>query len=432
MASAFGKAAAPTPAIAEPSFSSLGFAALLALAALAQLDAVGNRLSETLPVALYPTLYGVAVLLAAMAWLGDRGTRLTGTPAHGARLAAAFFLWAVAAWMLSGANDSGREYLNGLAKAMGLLPLVLLLADTRERLAALVWTMVLAGAASAAIVYGDFLTGSRLVSTADAAVTAEYAGFARSAGGSDENPTTAAHMLLVSTMLLLGLLAAAGRLRPLLLAVALGCIGALALMAARSALLGFGAALLLLLFVVRRERAFPFLMLAVAAGTAAALMLAPWVLERMAALGDWSEDPTLARRATYLKVGVDLLQGSPIWGVGPGNYPLLFVGEEYRFLPGRPPVPRELHNTWLDVTVETGLVGFGLFLAAVAAALAACARALRSAALRPLALGLLCAAVALLAASLFMPNKDMRYLWLLLAALIQCGRLAAQQRRAAA
>lgn len=413
--------------LAAVSFSELGFAAFLALVVFAQIDAVGNRLVEgLLPVSTYSACYLLTAALAACAWAGDRGTRLVGVPAPGVRLAAALLLWGAVAWTLSEHREAGWEYLKDFSKAAGLLALAALLIDTPGRLRAALWAMAGAGVVSALIVYADSWTGTRLVSTAEAAATAQFGGVARSAGGSDENPTTAAHMLLVSTALLLGLFAAAPRMRLAAGAALVLCLGALGLMAARSAIIGLLPALALFLWVLRRERTFPLVLLALVALTVGALILSPALLDRVTALADWGRDPTLFRRTTYVAVGFDLLGQSPIWGIGPGNFPQYFVGEEYRFLPGRSPVMRELHNTYLDVAVELGVVGLALFLALAGAAIAEVRRALNVE--RAAALALMLALIALLAASFFMPNKDMRYLWLLLGLAFQCGRMARARR----
>jgi O-antigen ligase len=420
----------PAAAGGGVTFSGLGFAAFLALLVFAQIDAVGNRLfGALLPVSLYSALYLAAAALALCAWAGDRGTRLVAVPAHGVRVAAALLAWAAFAWTLSRHGDPGWEYLKGFAKAAGLLGLAALLVDTPQRLRAALWAMVGGGIVSALIVYGDSFTGTRLVSSSEAAATASFGGIPRSAGGSDENPTTAAHMLLVSTALLLGLFAAVRSLRiPAGIGIAI-CLGALALMAARSALIGLLPAVLIFLFVLRRERAFPLILLGVVALVVAAIVVSPALLDRLTALADWGRDPTLVRRTTYLAVGFDLLQQSPVWGIGPGNFPIYFVGEEYRFLPGRTPIMRELHNTYLDVAVELGLVGLLLFLALVGTALAEARRALLGGgAVSAAGLALVLALVALLVASFFMPNKDMRYLWLLLGLAFQAGRLARARR----
>jgi O-antigen ligase len=181
----------------------------------------------------------------------------------------------------------------------------------------------------------------------------------------------------------------------------------------------------LFLFVMRRERLFPLILLGFALLLAGAILLSPGLVDRVTALADWGKDPTLFRRTTYLRVGFDLLQHSPVWGIGPGNFPLYFVGDEYRYLPGRSPIERELHNTYLDVAVELGLVGLALFLALLGKALVEARRALTAGGDLPaMGLALLLALIALVVASFFMPNKDMRYLWLLLGLAFQCGRLA--------
>jgi hypothetical protein len=239
----------------------------------AQIDAVGNRLVEgVLPVSTYSACYLAAVAFAVCAWAGDRGTRLAGVAAPGVRLAAALLLWAGFAWTLSRYSEPGWEYLQSFAKAAGLLALAAVLVDTPKRLRAALCAMAGAGVVSALIVYLESWTGTRLVSTAEAAATAQYAGVARSAGGSDENPTTAAQMLLVSIALLLGLFAALPKRRLLAGAAIVLCLGALGLMAARSAMLGLLPALAIFLWVLRRERIFPLILLGVVALIAGALV----------------------------------------------------------------------------------------------------------------------------------------------------------------
>jgi O-antigen ligase len=284
---------------------------------------------------------------------------------------------------------------------------------------------------SALFVYGDMATGTRLVSTSEAATTAEYGGMPRSAGGSDENPTTASHMLLVSATLLLGLFATVKKARIPVAVALIFCLGAIGLMAARSALVGLLPAAAVFLYALRKERSFPLILMGLAALVAAAVIASPALLDRVTALADWARDPTLVRRTTYLAVGADLLQQSPVWGIGPGNYPLYFVGDEYRYLPGRSPVMRELHNTYLDTAVELGLVGLALFLAVLGGAIALLWSAAKTAtAVSAPAFALLLALLALAAASFFMPNKDMRYLWLLLGLAWQCGRLVHARKAA--
>jgi O-antigen ligase len=398
----------------------------------AQLDAVGNQLSAGLPASLYTMLYGLTVGLALLSLYDLQGTCLAGVPAFGARLTAMLLLWSLVCWTLSEHRTVGWDYLVDMAAAVGLLFLVTALVDSEARLRAAIWTVILAGLVSALIVYGDYLTGERLVSTAPAAVTAQFEDFARSAGGSDQNPTTAAQMLMVSAGLLLGLVVRHGRYRIPAAALLLVCLVALGIMSARSAVLGIAMMVALILYSLRSRRGSALAAAAVLGLIAAAVLLAPPVLvERFAVLGDWSGDPTLFRRLSYLRAGADLFAGSPIWGVGPGNFPLYYSGAEYRYLPGRDPVPRELHNTFADVGVELGLVGFLLFIVLVVVAL----RSARRASLHEDRLGWTgfatwIALAGLLVACLFMPHKDMRYLWIMLGLALQCGRLAARREAA--
>jgi O-antigen ligase len=412
------------PPAAAP-FAIAGFAALVLLVALAQLDAVGNRLSDAMPISLYTFTYAATAGLALLAWYDGQPSRTPTAPLRGWRLAGLFFLWALFSWTLSRNRAEGWAYLVDLAAAMGLVPLIAILADTSARLRALIWTIILSGTVSAVIVHIDFLTGERLVSAAEAAVSAEFSGFARSAGGSDENPTTAAQMLMVSIGLMLGYLAIERRGRAALAGLLLLCLSALAIMAARSAIFGLAVMLVLLLASLRARRSAAVVgAAALALGLAALIFLPPAFVDRFLALGDWSSDPTLFRRFAYLRVGVDLFAQSPIWGVGPGNFPEYFASSDYRFLSGRVPGERELHNTYLDSAAELGLVGLTLLLALLGAALAG-VRPQRHALEWP-AFGLYLALAGLAFASFFMPNKDMRYLWILLALAFQWSRLRAR------
>lgn len=448
-----------SPSIPEPralptadAMRGVAMVPLLVYAVLGQLDAVGNRLSAGLPIG--TTELTLAALLAAMVLIllapahpssfvpkhvpwtrpstgsgrmeeGDAPVR-SGNH-DGARLVAMLYCWAVFCWTLSEHRDAGLDYLVKLAVAIVPALGVLLIADRPQRLLAVVWAMIGAGAVSAAIVVIESRTGTRLVSTSLAATSAEFEGVARSAGGSDQNPTTAAQMLLTSTVLAGALLFAGGRRWRWVLAgvFALGSL-ALVLASARSALLGLiaGAGLVALSF--RHRGFFPLLVVAGVVATIGAIpFLPPTLIDRFTAIGDFAQDQTLYRRITYLRIGADLIAQSPVWGVGPGNFPLYYVTDAYRWMPGRELFPRELHNTYLDTATEYGLVGFAIFAALLVHALSAAwaATRARDAVLRQAGFAIGVALAALLVACFFMPHKDMRYLWLMLALAIQSGRL---------
>lgn len=407
----------------------LAMVPLLVYAVLGQLDAVGNRISASLPIgtteltlaALLGTTLLVCLLPDTAPWRA-RGTT-------GARLIAMLFCWAVFSWTLSRHKDAGLAYLIQLAIAILPALCTLVIVDRPERLRLLLWGIIGAGAVSAVIVLIESRTGTRIVSTSVAATTAGFEGVARSAGGSDENPTTAAQMLLVSVALAAGLLFA-GQSRYRLALAAMLAIGAAALVlgGARSAVLGLGAAAALIVWRFRHRRFFPLLIVGGLVAVLATIpFLPPTLLDRFAAIGNFGQDQTLYRRISYLRIGADLLEHSPIWGVGPGNFPLYYVTAAYRWMPGREPFPRELHNTYLDAATEYGLIGFLIFAALLAYALLSAFRAAASSdrvlAQCGYALGI--ALAGLLVACFFMPHKDLRYLWLVLGLAIQCGRLRA-------
>lgn len=408
----------------------LALVPLIGFAVFSQLDAVANRLSDGFPVSLTEIALGGTIAAAGLvlAWPAP-GRSQAAAGSLVPRLMLALFSWALFSWTLSAHHREGLDYLVKLATAVGPALCLFVIADRPWHLRALLWAIVAAGAVSAAIVLVESRTGTRLVSRALAAVTADFEGVARSAGGSDQNPTTAAQMLLVSTLVAAGWLAAgARRLRLLLAAAAVLGIVALVMMSARSALLGLIAGLALIALFFRRHRAFPLVVAAgLVAGLAAIPFLPPTLIDRFTAIGHFAQDPTLFRRVTYLRIGADLIAGSPLWGVGPGNFPLYYVTDAYRYLPGRELFPRELHNSYLDTATEYGLVGFALF----AALLVACARAVRAgmaaddAGLARMSRAVAVALAGLLVACFFMPHKDLRYLWLMLALAAQCGRLRA-------
>lgn len=410
----------------------LALAALCGFAIFAQLDAVANKLTAGAPITLITLLVGAVPAATLLLLLAPNAAPQRATGDTGARLIVMLVLWAVFAWTLSEHRQEGLDYLIKLSTAVVPALCLLIVIDRPRHLHVLIWSMIAAGLVSGAIVLIEAKTGTRLVATALAATTADFEGAARSSGGSDQNPTTAAQMLMTSAALALGLLVSGERRWRLALvgAVALGA-AALALMSARSAILGFGAAGLLALWSLRRHRAFPIIVFAVGVAGAVALLFAPPTLwERFAAIGDFGKDQTLFRRISYLRIGADLVAHSPLWGVGPGNFPLYYLTDAYRWMPGREPYPRELHNTYLDTMTEYGLIGFLIFAALLYHAAMQAIRALRGTPdLARASFAILCALAALIVACFFMPHKDFRYLWLILAMAIQCGRLRAAEAR---
>jgi O-antigen ligase len=420
-----GRVHGPIGAVPTDGIRTLAVAALAAFVVANQLDAVANQVSDRVHFSLVQVSVAAPAIGALLVVANGTSRNL---PAI-ARTMAAFLFWAVFCFTLSLHPAAGARYLGKLATAIGPALCVIAIVDRPLHVRVLIWSAILASAASAAIVLIEHHTHTRLVATSLAATTADFDGVARSSGGSDQNATTAAQMLMVGFVLAAAWLASGER-RWRIVLIAIAALGAVALMlmSARSAVIGAGAAAMLILWSFRRSHLFPLVLLAAVTGGAALIVFAPpTLLLRFHAIEDFGQDQTLVRRITYLKIGFDLLRQSPVWGVGPGNFPLYYVSDAYRWMPGRELIPRELHNTYLDVATELGTIGLILFAIVIGQALRGAWRGTQGGdahARASFAVGM--ALVALLVGCVFMPHKDMRYLWLLLALAERCGAIRAR------
>jgi O-antigen ligase len=196
----------------------------------------------------------------------------------------------------------------------------------------------------------------------------------------------------------------------------------------RSASIVLAITALVLVVHYRRTSYFPLTLMT---GCLAAAAVVPFVPEeywaRMATLLNFNSDYTLWRRFGYNLIGLDLLKAHPLFGVGPGNFEYYYVQSEYSFYPGRTLLPRRLHNMYLSIAVEYGLVGFITFMGLHVTALRAVWRARWQAAepeLRGLATAISFAYVAYLLGSLFIPSEYAKYTWLMPGLAVAIGRLA--------
>ena len=415
-----------------------GLIGLAAILVLTQLDAVAHRFAGWLPVSpfelLLVALVGLTIVLLAAPVDIDLAPL-----AHplGLRLTAALALWMAIALAMSDALRDAMEYTIRTWGVMALVLLVPVFVRSAKDLRLLILAVIAAGALNALIVIFETFTATRLFATSIASTEASFEGAIRSTGGSDLNPTSVAQMIMVSALLALvtGIGKASVRQRLFCAAAFLPCTAAIALMSARSAIIGLALGMGIVLFSFYRDRRFPLFVLGSAVAAVAALFVVPQsTFDRFAAIADFSTDRSLFRRLTYLNVGWDLFKTSPIWGIGPGNFPSHYIGDAYRYLPGRTLNARELHNTYLDVLVEYGAVGFALFAGVVTAALRSAAKAVREGAdeaVRGPAFAIMTALIALLAASVFMPHKDFRYLWIFIGLALCCRGLVTRERMAA-
>ena len=309
---------------------------------------------------------------------------------------------------------------------IALLVFLVLMTIRTERLVTWgIWALALASAMSGLVLILDVMLNTTLVSTTEAATTARTSGgFDRSSGASQANPTTAATMLLTGTIIALVHALESPRYRGwFALAAAIGTL-AVILSFARSAALVYGIIAVAIAVRYGRSRYFgPAFVL----GIIGVIAMLPFIPEqywsRLGTIFGGGGDWTLGRRLTYNLIGIELLWQHPILGIGPGNFFEDFTDPEYRYLPGRTLAGRQLHNMYLSVAVEYGLLGFGIFAGLIVTAFRLCGAVARS----PAAVGLGALAVSLrfgMAAyfltCLFLPNEYNKYTWLLPAL---CGAL---------
>ena len=220
----------------------LAVACLCGFAFFAQADALSNRLSGPSPVTILSVLIAAIPAATLLVLLAPTTERPRAVGGDGARLILMLTAWSVFCWTLSDHKSEGLSYLVKFATALGPALCLLVVANRPQHLHAIAWAMIAAGVVASLVVVIEHKTGTRILSTAPAAVTADFDGVARSAGASDQNPTTAAQCLMTGAALALGLLFAGERRwrAALVGAVAIGAV-ALVFMSARSAILGCAA-----------------------------------------------------------------------------------------------------------------------------------------------------------------------------------------------
>ncbi|MFP7569964.1 O-antigen ligase family protein [Marivita sp. S2033] len=394
------------------------FLGVAALATFSQLDAVEKLLFGFLPISFFKLTAAASVfaILANSLHYRDQIRRMLRNPV--VVMGIVFLMLTLVS--LAGAEDKALAVsaIQSSVSLVLLLILVVVLANSRRKVEILIWILVGSSLVSALILLVDVTLGVQLVAQSDAATTARTAeGVARSSGGSDYNPTTAASMLLVGVVFALvhAFESPVWRLRLLTIA-GIGTI-AVVFSFARSAALAY---FVIALALVWRHRHWRYLPLGGFAVFLAGLSMLPFIpaeyWERLASIVGGAGDPTLGRRFTYNLIGIDLFLHHPIFGVGPSNFVHHFTNVEYRYLPGRTLLGRELHNMYLSVVVQYGIVGafafFGMLVMSIKQ-LRAVARSPSCDAMRVYAVALTYAFAAYLLASLFLPNEYTKYTWLL-------------------
>ena len=164
------------------------------------------------------------------------------------------------------------------------------------------------------------------------------------------------------------LIPVSARLRSVAVAALVCCAGALVLTASRGGFACFLAVLLLgAIYVARQASSRRWLLIGGVITGALALVLffglvrAPWV----------EEDQSAAMRLLFWGVAATLFLRSPLVGVGFGNFRDLYS------IPGIAPGVFDVHNLYLQLLSETGLLGFVSFGCLAVLAIRRCLRNLR-------------------------------------------------------
>jgi len=395
------------------------FLGVVALGVFSYLDAVEKLLFGFLPISAFKLITAGAVLTMIL-----RGSELRDhvrTMLREPIIACGTCLIALGAVGSLFAEDrrAALDALVTIGSLQVLMILVIVFANTTERIKVLIYAVALTSLVSACILIVETMTGQIVVAQSEAATTARTAeGFDRSSGGSDYNPTTAASMLLFGVIFALIHLIESPKLRKVMaITLAVGT-AAVVLSFARSAVIAYVLIALSLIWRYRDEKFVPVAMIgAVITILMAIPFIPPEYFARLASIVGGGGDWTLGRRMSYNLIGLDLLTKTPIVGVGPGNFPNHFTDPEYRFMPGRTLLGRELHNMYLSVMVQFGVasVAFFAMIGFTYSRLKKVAQMPATPQYRAIALATAYGFTAYLIACLFLPNEYTKYTWLICA-----------------
>lgn len=383
---------------------------------------VGSKALEAVALAVL-----VGVIVAG--FREPRGRRLS-IDSPVVRLAIVFFFLSVLSALFA---DNSTLAIEGLRKRLNLLVLfwlIVRLVRNEQRLRALILAVVVSTLISAGLGVFGYATGIQVVPTTDPD-TGMVVSSTRQAGAASSNPATSSRLMLVGTALSALLAIRFRKHRALYATTALvGTVGIMVTFT-RSTLLVLMLGALWLMFKMRHHRRVVAIGVAGALIFVAALALSPAFLwDRLGHFGSRGSDPTLDRRIGYHLIGLDLLGRHPVLGVGPQNFRWHYLDFEYRSMPGRFMEKRDLHNMYLSVPVETGLVGFVCFAAMLMLAVRGLTRVRRRGGdteLSVYAEALEFSFGLLLVAAAFGALETSKFLWIFLGLAVAIDRISREQ-----
>jgi O-antigen ligase len=158
-------------------------------------------------------------------------------------------------------------------------------------------------------------------------------------------------------------------------------------------------------------------------GIIAAFLFIPHTYwERLSSLTEFTTDFSMWRRLSYHLMAPDMLMMSPIVGVGPANFSWHYMSTDFRFITDVFHGPHRLHNMYLSILVELGIVGFFFFMGLILKTLFNFVQLIQRnvtaewmGTIYPIGSPLLIGSLAYLLSNLFLPGEFSKLLWGLLA-----------------
>jgi competence ComEA-like helix-hairpin-helix protein len=369
-------------------------------------------------------LLGIAWLLALL----KRNSELPLlTRRHGVLAYAVLVLlcWTLASMLWAADPDTARS--TGLRFAQGVLLIFVVFSAVRERqhLRWIVYAFV-AGAVVSAFV------GLAGITQADRADI--YASGRLSGGISDPNELAAILLPALGLVLFMLVIENGVLVRLLLVGAAVVCALALFRTESRGGLVGLAVMLATGISLAGPVRARATMVALATSGFALAyfaLIASPQALARVTSFGAGGG----TGRPDLWAVALDITRAHPLLGVGAGNFPVVepsyaFGNRNLTRFDVIVDTPRAVHNMYLNILVELGLVGFILFALLILGTFIVAGRALRAFVrggdweAEILARGLIVGTIGMLAAFFFLSAQYEKQLPLLLGVLIALSSLA--------
>jgi O-antigen ligase len=243
--------------------------------------------------------------------------------------------------------------------------------------------------------------------------------------GTVGDPNVLASILIAGAFLAIALAVTQKRspaLRLLLIGCTVLCLAAVVLTFSRGGLVALAAALLVAPLLARRR----------AATVGAAFIVIVCIIAFITTLAPQDARERLTKadggsgRTDIWKIGGRMIEANPVVGVGVGNFRSSMI--HYQLVPGVATERTDLadnpsvaHNSYLEVLAEGGVIGLGLFLGVLIAALSAATKATRRflrdrrSDLAVISGAVVVALVSLLASDFFISEQFGKQLWLLIA-----------------